>query len=44
MTPDKDDDTAAEKFEKFQAALKQVLTAPKPPPPTNDEKPAPRST
>lgn len=32
MTPENDDETADEKFENFEKALKQVLTAPKPPP------------
>ena len=32
MTPERDDETADEKFENFEKALKQVLTVPKPPP------------
>jgi hypothetical protein len=31
MTQPHDDETADEKFENFEKALKQVLTAPKPP-------------
>lgn len=37
MTRSNDDESATEKFENFQKALKQVLTAPKPPPSGNGE-------
>lgn len=35
--PRDDDETADEKFERFEKALKQVLTAPKPPPGKPDD-------
>lgn len=37
MTQSNDDESATEKFENFEKALKQVLTAPKPPPSGNGE-------
>lgn len=37
MTPTPDDESASEKFETFEEALKKVLTAPKPPPSGNGE-------
>jgi len=37
MTQSDDDESATEKFQKFETALKQVLTAPKPPPSGNGE-------
>lgn len=41
MTPDHDDETAEQKFEKFEATMKQVLTAPKPPPKPDKKPPQP---
>lgn len=40
MTQHSDDETAEQKFDKFQTTLKQVLTAPKPPPEPDKQEPA----
>jgi len=37
MTQGRDDESADEKFRNFEKALKQVLSAPKPPPSGNGE-------
>jgi hypothetical protein len=37
MSQSNDDETADEKFDNFEKALKQVLSAPKPPPSGNGE-------
>ena len=42
MTRTPDEESASEKFERFEDALKKVLTAPKPPP--KPDKTTPRPT
>lgn len=41
MSQPNDDETPDEKFDRFEKALKQVLSAPKPPPSGNGENSSP---